>query len=366
MECYSENDSVNVNEGTYALKIICANGAITLDDTIVNTITSIDLSAATHDTILLDIKASRAGTNIQLGIDEVGGDYSGSGKLQDITVSSENEWETLALDFSSVTDANKNAIVLLALKFTDTDATNIVYIDNIRPALTSATWTSPIYEINAETLDKLYWNEELTTYGNVTMQIRLDGDTDFTGIAWNTAVTTPTGSDQSSITANTYIQFRINFTTTNAYFAPYVYQADGYVFRLVYSKIGDYYETSVPSVFQTGWKDFQIPGYKKFIRRIKIFYHGTGGVLTFNMKGDDDSQMNKSFNIDLSVSPNDSTTDKYTGEGLSKVYTWHTPINSAENPSPISELWRFTVSEDGTTVWSIDRIQIAYDVEELY
>ncbi len=186
-----------------------------------------------------------------------------------------------------------------------------------------------------------------------------------TGISWNTAVTDPNGSDLSSITANDYIQFRVNLSTTDINYTPYLYQTDGYVFRLLYYIEGQEAETVIGSIYKTGWKDFGIPGYKKLIKRIKVFYYGTEGEMDFNIRGDD-GDIDKTFSIDLSVEPDDSTTDEYTGDELIKVYTFLPPINSATDPSLISQLFRFLIEEDGVADWELYKVEILYNVEEIY
>ena len=227
------------------------------------------------------------------------------------------------------------------------------------------TWTSPTYYINASALDKLYWNEILGAYGDLTFQIRLDSDTDFSGISWNTAVTNPNGSDISSITANDYIQVRANFSTSDEDYTSRLYYNDGYVFKLTFSKIGSENETSMLSLWRTGWKDFGVRGYKKLLRRIKVFYKGTSGDLTIAFRNEE-GDIDRSFDIDMSVLPTDDINDAYTGEGDLKVYTYLPPINSSSVPSAIGQFWQFDITDTGVVDWDVDRIEVAYQVEEYY
>lgn len=232
---------------------------------------------------------------------------------------------------------------------------------------TSGTWTSPVYDIKAAALDKLYWNEALGAYGDVTLQIRT-GDVavpDVTWTDWCTAVTNPSGSDISGVTSGRYIQVRFNLSTTDISYSPTLYQADGYIFRLSYSKVGAAYETSILSVYQTGKKDFGVQGYKKFIRRIKIYYTGTQGTLNFNIIGDD-GDINKTFILDLSISPNASTTDMYSGNETNKIFTFYPPMNSETEPSLISQYFTYTLSETGVVEWNISKIETMFTLEEIY
>ena len=230
---------------------------------------------------------------------------------------------------------------------------------------TSGTWESPVYYINASLLDKLYWNESLGGYGDITFQVRLGPTSDLSAIDYNTAVTNPNGSDLSSITANTYILFRANLSTTDIDYSSNLYQADGYVFRLIYKKTGITSETTVLSLYKTGWKDFKIAGYKKMIKRIRIFYSGTSGDIEFNIKGDD-GDIDKTFTIDLSIDPTFSTTDEYTGDEGLKIYEFLPPINSPTEPSLISNMFQFLIIENGIVDWDIYRVEIMYSAEEIY
>jgi hypothetical protein len=229
---------------------------------------------------------------------------------------------------------------------------------------TNGTWTSPAYRIDAQDLGKLYWNENLGATGDVTWAIRLNSTSTMSG-AYSTAVTNPNGSDMSGTTADAYIQLKSTLSTTDINFSPLLYQSDGYIFKLLYSKIGSLNETSVLSVYKTGWKTFTVPGYKKQIDQIKVFYKGTTGTVTFNIKGDD-GDIDKTFNIDLSVAPDVLKTDRYTGSGAYKVFTYNPPMNSTANPSPISQAFQFTITENGTTGWEINRIEVQFHVLELY
>lgn len=233
-----------------------------------------------------------------------------------------------------------------------------------RPDTTGA-WTSPIYQINATNLTKLYWNENLGAYGDVVWQLHLNSTSaTVPSTAWSSNFTDPSGSNISGVAGNNFVQLRCNMTTSDINYTPTLYAADGYVFKMTYSKEGTNYETSILSTYKTGWKDFDVPLYKKFIRRMKVFYEGTSGTVSINYKNDE-GDIDKTFTIDLSVSPDYSNSDEYIGEDSLKIYTFYPPANSATDPSPIGQQFQFTITEDGVVNWLIHKIEVAYDVEEL-
>jgi len=353
LEVYSE--SATRSEGSYSLNVVCANGATTLNDTIANTISSVDLSG--YDDVYIDVKSNRDGTNFQFGISDSVAGYTWT----DVPIAVADTWETVTLDISGIAAASRDAVTIIALKFTDTDDTNVLYVDNIKPDITSASWTSPSYLVNADNFDKLYWNETLGTYGGVTFQMRTSPDNS-TWTSYSTAVTDPTGSDMStSPTADTYCQIKINLTTSDGYYAPYLYQDRGFIFKLVYSKIGSDYETSVHSIFQSGWNSLGNPERNKLIQRIRLYYTSdSDSTLSFNIKNQE-GNINQTFVIDLSIEPDDSDTDFYTGRGDDIVYTFRP---SVEDPL-VGQNWMYTITEDGVRSWRIDKLQFLYSIEEL-
>lgn len=235
---------------------------------------------------------------------------------------------------------------------------------------TDGTWESPVYRIDAEALDKFYWNENLGSYGDITWQVKL-GATSAACVSasYGTAVTNPNGSDLSGTTANGYIRLRANLSTTNINYTPTLYLADGYLFKLIYSKVGSKNETSVLSEWKSGWVNFtkgsQYEGDRKLIQRIRLFYQGSAGTLSLNIKGSD-GDLNKTITIDLSKDIDSSTTDEYYGEGDLKVYEFLAPINSDTEPSLVSQLFQFRIIESGTTVWEVNKLETKYTVEEDY
>ena len=232
---------------------------------------------------------------------------------------------------------------------------------------TGGTWTSPVYTVNSLSLDRLYWNEDLNG-GDIEWQIRT-GDTETPDGTWSswtaTEYTNPNGSDISSESGSSYLQLKATFSTTDVDFTPQLYLSDGYLFRIIYNKVGSDYETSVLGVWESKWHDFKIPGYKKWIKRIQVVYRATGGELVLNLKNDE-GDVDRDITIDLSVEPDDSSTDDYTGFGTYKVYTYLPPINSEDVPSLIGQYWRFKLTQNSTDDLEIQKVEVLFEVQPLY
>lgn len=230
---------------------------------------------------------------------------------------------------------------------------------------TDGTWVSPVYEINAAALDLLYWNEELAS-GDITFQVRTGEVTpvDGTWTSYSTAVTDPNGSDLSGVTAAKYIQFRVNLSTTNIVSTPSLFTSNGFVFKMTYSKVGSTKESAVLSEWVSGFKDFGVEGYQKFIRRIKVFYTATSGTMTFNY-ANERGTADRSFTINFAIAPDTDTKDPYTGNNEQRIYTHYPPVNASTNPAPVGQFWKFSTSEEGLIGWEIDRIEVMYYIEEL-
>lgn len=229
---------------------------------------------------------------------------------------------------------------------------------------TDGSWVSPAYEINASSLDLLYWNESLAA-GDVTFKIRTGATlVALSGATYSSAFTNPNGSDISGVTGAKYIQVKIDITTTTINTSPNLFVTGGCLFKLTYSKAGSVLETSVLSEWVSGFKDFNFEGHRKFIRRVKVFYSGTSGTMNVTYRNEQGTA-ERTFAIDLSKNPDDDIKDPYSGNTVNKVYTHFPAINLATNPAPVGEFWQFEVSEDGTADWSIDRIEIMYFPEEL-
>lgn len=236
-----------------------------------------------------------------------------------------------------------------------------------RPGLTG-TWWSPAIRVNASNYDKLYWNENLGGTGNVTFAVRSASTASAVtadSLAWSSEFTNPSGSDVSGLTANDFIQLRASLSTGVITETPYVQSLNNYVIKMVYSQSGATAETSINSVWRSGFYDIGDKTLPKRIWAVDVYYEGTSGTLTVgftNDKGD----ITKSFNIDLSIDPTASSTDQYFGDNTHKIYKYLVPVNSSSDPTPTGRMWQFSVTEGGVVVWKINRIDVRYSVEDQY
>ena len=85
----------------------------------------IDLTGKTQ--IKFDIRASRTGSNIKVGIHDSGGTTT------EITpnITQADTYQTITWDISAVADADKNAIDKIIITIVNADAANTFYIDNM-------------------------------------------------------------------------------------------------------------------------------------------------------------------------------------------------------------------------------------------
>ena len=123
LQCYSE--SIIKTQGSYALKgsaLITAS----LNDTLTRTVSpTINLSG--YAQIKFDIRASRTGSNIKIGIHDSGG------VTTEITsnITPADTFQTVEWDISGVADANKDVIDSIIITIVNADAANTFYIDNM-------------------------------------------------------------------------------------------------------------------------------------------------------------------------------------------------------------------------------------------
>lgn len=121
LQCYSE--STIITQGTYSLKGIATTDAV--DDTLTRTIGSpIDLTGV--DDLIIDVYASRTGSNIKIGIHDSGGTTTETTP----NITDANTWQTVVWDISGVADANKDAIDSLIFTIVNADSANTFCIDN--------------------------------------------------------------------------------------------------------------------------------------------------------------------------------------------------------------------------------------------
>jgi len=233
---------------------------------------------------------------------------------------------------------------------------------------TTGYWWSPGIRVDASNYEKLYWNESLGAYGNITFAIRSAASSSTVtddSLAWSSEFSDPSGSDISGETANDYIQVRSTLTTSNIAYTPTLDSSDNHVFRLIYEKIGIGTEGNIESLWQSGFMDFGSPTVLKRIWGIDVRYTGTSGTLTFGLKNDE-GDVDTSFDIDLSANPSDSNSDQYYGLGPYKIYDYLVPINSEDDSTPIGRRWEFSIEESGVEGWNVYEIVVRYSKEDFY
>ena len=123
LQSYSE-DTIK-EQGSYSLKGI-ATITDSLNSTLVRTVDpTIDLSDLTQ--IKFDIRGSRTGSQIKIGIHDSGG------VTTEITpnIASADTYQTVTWDISGVSNANKDAIDSIIITIVNADVANTFYIDNM-------------------------------------------------------------------------------------------------------------------------------------------------------------------------------------------------------------------------------------------
>ncbi len=241
----------------------------------------------------------------------------------------------------------------------------ITYLPNAiidRPD-TDGTWVSPVYDLNVNTFDKLYWNETLDVAGDVTFQIRTDDNLAFSSPSgYSTAVSDPTGSDISGVTGERFVQIRANLSTTDIDFSPELETISGFMIRMTYFKAGGTKESAFLTKYDSGFKNFGASNWK-FLKRMRVFYTGILGTIEIRSYNQDGTDI--TFSIDLSVDPDAISDDGYTGNNESKVYTHYYQANE-EGEAPIGRYWRFEMTDESTNSWAVQKLEIKYsDSEEV-
>jgi hypothetical protein len=117
-------ESTIKTQGSYSLKAVAA-ATDSLNKTLTRTISS-PLNLSGVNTLSFDIRSSRTGSNIKIGLHDSGGTTT------EITpnILSADTFQTVSVDLSAVSDANKDAIDSIIITPINADAENIFYIDN--------------------------------------------------------------------------------------------------------------------------------------------------------------------------------------------------------------------------------------------
>jgi len=252
-------------------------------------------------------------------------------------------------------------VTLDSLSFADVTLDSVSFGgDTIDRPTDPGYWYSPIVEVNAQSLDKLSWNETLGTYGEVIFEIRLASTSG--GIAsavFGADYSSPSGSDISGETVNNFLQLRAKMTTTDVTETPRLFVEDSFMIKMTYTKEGGNSETSIVSIWSSGYQNFDGSMNPKRIKEVQIYYEGTAGTLNFAY---DNVQGNASgnFDIDLSIDPATDASDDYFGTSVENIYRYVPSFLE----TPTGRYWQYTVTETGTEEWKIKRIVTIYDTQD--
>ncbi len=120
LQSYSGSGTGYITQGTYSLKVVAttdANGKTLTKTAAIGNLTGVK-------NLKFDIRASRTGANIKLGIVD-------AGATTEITptIITADTFQTVNWNISAVSDANKDAITNLVITITNADVANTFYID---------------------------------------------------------------------------------------------------------------------------------------------------------------------------------------------------------------------------------------------
>lgn len=168
---------------------------------------------------------------------------------------------------------------------------------------TTGTYVSVASQINAESLDKFYWNQQIIS-ANDSIQFYIR-----TGItqaaceaaSWSFAFTNPNGSDISTIAASQWLQYQIIFNAANTVISnPRVYFTNGYAVRYTYSSGAVDAESSVNFIYKIGFRNFDAPSVDKLFRKISTTHSGSAGSYIFSWETEN---ANDQFIVSLGSNP---------------------------------------------------------------
>lgn len=124
-------------QGSYALKGV-ADITTGLNKTVTKTFASpLNLSGVKN--MKFDIRASRTGANIKLGLHDSGGTTSEITP----TILTADTWQTVTWNLMSISDTNKDVIDTLIITVINADSANTFYLDNfnVAPSINLFAWT---------------------------------------------------------------------------------------------------------------------------------------------------------------------------------------------------------------------------------
>ena len=197
LQSYSE--ATIKTQGTYALKGI-AYQTTSLNKTLIRTFASpIDLSG--RQNVTFDIRASRTGSNIKIGLHDSGGTTT------EVTpnITSANVFQSVTLNLSGVTNANKDVIDKIIITVVNADAGNTFYLDNM------VTYTS----LN-DTVTRTTAATDLSGVANITYWVRSSVTGSYATFGFGESVATEQTQNITIDQANTWEQKSWNIESISA------------------------------------------------------------------------------------------------------------------------------------------------------
>jgi len=176
-----------------------------------------------------------------------------------------------------------------------------VYNDAISSSYTSGSWTSPAFQVNAETLKEMFWNETLVGTDNILVHTRTGASqTACEAAAWSAGLTDPNGSTIVSTPAS-WFQWKAEFTADDSKVSyPRLYFTNGYVVKMSYHTGTTDVEDSVNFIYKIGFRNFDTPGLNKIMKKIISKHEGTEG--SFNVYWETENSSG-TFTVSLSTYP---------------------------------------------------------------
>lgn len=148
---------------------------------------------------------------------------------------------------------------------------------------TNGLYVSAAQQINAQSLDKLYWNQSIIGPNDTIAFYVRTGATEAacTSATWSGPYTNPNGSDISGVAALAWFQYEIvfyapNTTVTN----PQVYFTDGYAVQYTYYIGAQTAETSVNFVYGIGFRNLDMPSNDKIFKKVSTTHIASAGSFT--------------------------------------------------------------------------------------
>ncbi len=156
--------------------------------------------------------------------------------------------------------------------------------DAISVQYTTGTYTSAPQQINAVTMDKLFWNQQVSGSDTVQFYFRSGATSSAcTSASYLGPYTNPNGTDISANTSPTWVQYKIVFTCTDSRITnPSVYFTGGYAVQYTYFQGASNAETSVNFIYSIGFRNLDAPTADKIYKKVSTTHLGSAGSFTLS------------------------------------------------------------------------------------